>query len=52
MNEEEIIKERYFPYEGITKEERDFYLYLLSNCKDIERTNDGIRYTPMEKKLG
>ena len=33
--EEEILKEQYFVGIGVDREERDFLLSLLSECKDI-----------------
>ena len=35
MNREEILKEQYFPSKGLSIDERDFLLDLLSYCKDI-----------------
>jgi len=40
-----ILDEQRFPYEGMTKEERNYYLNIIRNCKDIvdsEYKIDGI----------
>ncbi len=39
---DELIDEMLFPYEGISKEERDFCLDILRNCKDICDTDNNL----------
>lgn len=33
-----IIDEQYFPYSNMTLEERNYYLYIIKNCRDISAT--------------
>lgn len=40
-----LLKEKRFPFEGITKEERDFCLNIIRNCKDISDSNHPVAGT-------
>ncbi len=43
MNRKQLIlDEQYFPYYNMTLEERNFYLKLLRNCKDICSTEQKV----------
>lgn len=43
MNRKQLIlDEQYFPYYNMTLEERDFYLKLLRNCKDVCSTEQKV----------
>ncbi len=43
MNRKQLIlDEKYFPYYNMTLEERNFYLKLLRNCKDICSTEQKV----------
>lgn len=39
---EAILDEQWFPYEGMTLEERNYYLNIIKNCKDICDTENKV----------
>lgn len=42
MNKEAILDEQKFPYENMTLEERNYYLNILRDCKDICDSNNKV----------